>query len=206
MPKVSAEHSASQRNAILDAAILCFAEKGFHRTTMRDVMRASGMSAGALYLYFKSKNELVEAIAESRHLRERDWITSALGGGDPSEILEALVRSFAKVLADPSEQIERTLGIQLWAESLLDPKIRASVIKGVDAPTDLLAAFFRSEQRKGNVSRSLNCRAIASVLVAVYQGLVLQVAWQPEISLKPRLKVVESMLLSLTAPAKQGEH
>lgn len=198
MPKVSKEHSVSQRKAILNAAIRCFARKGFHRATMRDVVRESGMSAGALYLYFNSKDELIEAIAESRHLRERDWITSALQGEDLAESLQVLMLSFARALKDKNEQRERRLAIQLWAESLLDPKIRASVLRGVNTPTKLLTAFFKSAQRKRRISRSLNCEATSRMLVALYQGLVLQIAWNPGISLTPQIKIIQSMLLALT--------
>jgi TetR/AcrR family transcriptional regulator, transcriptional repressor of aconitase len=203
MPKVSREHSASQRKVILNAAIRCFATKGFHRTTMRDVVRESGMSAGALYLYFRSKNELIEAIADSRHLRERIWITSALQQDDPPAGLQALLQSFARVLKDREEQQERRLAIQLWAESLLDPKIRASVLAGVETPTDLITAFLKSAQRKGSLSKSLDCRAASRVLVALYQGLVLQVAWDPGVSLTPHLKVIKTILLALTEESKE---
>src|SRR5580698_9567845 len=109
MPKVSQEHSDTQRGAILKAAIRCFAREGFHRTTMRDVVRESGMSAGALYVYFKSKDELIEAIAESRHLREREWITAALDKDDVATSVQALLSIFGKVLTDPEEREERRL-------------------------------------------------------------------------------------------------
>jgi AcrR family transcriptional regulator len=166
---------------------------------MRDILRESGMSAGAVYLYFKSKDELIEAIAESRHLREREWIASALERGDVAKSLWDLTQSFAKVLMDREEQQERRLAIQLWAESLLDPKIRASVLEGVDIPTNLLSEFFKSAQKKGEFPKSLDCRSAARVLVALYQGLVLQVAWDPSISLTPHLKIIQSMLHALTA-------
>lgn len=203
MPKVSQEHSAAQRKIILDAAIRCFASEGFHRTTMRDIVRKSGMSAGALYLYFKSKDELIDAIAESRHHRERIWIDSALNQDDPVKVFRALVQSFAKVLMNPAEKQERRLAIQVWAESLLDAKIRASVKLGIDVPTDLLAKFLKAAQRRGTIRKNVDCHAASRVLVALYQGLVLQVAWEPGISLEPHLKIIESMLLALTTGAAE---
>lgn len=173
---------------------------------MRDVVRESRMSAGALYLYFKSKDELIEAIAENRHIRERQWITSALQHDNPGAGLQALIRTFAEVLASGEEQQERRLGIQLWAESLLDAKIRASVLAGVDAPVDLLTVFLKREQRQGRFPGSLNCRAAARVLVALYQGLLLQMAWEPGTSLKPQLKIIHAMVLALAPAPHQKTH
>ncbi len=203
MPKVSQEHSNMQRKAILDAAIRCFAKTGFHRTTMRDVVRESGMSAGALYLYFKSKDELIEAIAANRHQRERQWIVSALNQDDFEGSVRALIESFARALMDRGERQERRLSVQLWAESLQDDKIRRSVLSGIDTPADLLTEFLKAAQKQGKVPKPLDCRAASRVLVALYQGLVLQLAWDPGISLTPHLKVIESMLLALSAGSKR---
>src|SRR5690242_18559394 len=64
MPKVSEEHRVARRAQIVAAARSCVIDQGFHKTTMADVIAASGLSAGAVYGYFKSKEEIVAAIAE----------------------------------------------------------------------------------------------------------------------------------------------
>jgi AcrR family transcriptional regulator len=170
---------------------------------MRDVVRETGMSAGALYLYFKSKDELIKAIADNRHLRERQWIISALNEDDLAGSLHALIQSFARALTDRGEQQERRLSVQLWAESLQDTTIRQSVLSGVNTPTDLLTRFFKAAQKQGKVPKSLDCRAASRVLVALYQGLVLKLAWEPDVSLKPHLKIIQSMLCALSAESKE---
>src|SRR5215212_6087280 len=62
MPKVTEEHVEARRRQILSAALRCFARQGFHRTTMQDIFREADLSPGAVYSYFKSKDELVAAI------------------------------------------------------------------------------------------------------------------------------------------------
>ena len=56
MPKVSASHLAARREQIIEAAKALFAERGFSRTTMADVVAASGLSTGAVYHYFSNKH------------------------------------------------------------------------------------------------------------------------------------------------------
>ncbi|MEQ1613599.1 MAG: helix-turn-helix domain-containing protein, partial [Hyphomicrobiaceae bacterium] len=57
MPKLKpATHNARRAN-ILDAAEQCFARQGFHRTTMQDICKAAEVSSGAVYVYFKSKED-----------------------------------------------------------------------------------------------------------------------------------------------------
>ena len=50
MPKVSQEHRDARRAQILRAAAACFERKGYQRTTMADIIRESGLSAGAIYV------------------------------------------------------------------------------------------------------------------------------------------------------------
>src|SRR6476659_8280963 len=53
---------AARRNQILDAATTVFAEKGFHRSTIRDVAKAAGVADGTIYIYFENKTALLLGI------------------------------------------------------------------------------------------------------------------------------------------------
>src|ERR1700674_203235 len=66
MPRVSEEYMAGRREEILGAAKTCFAREGFHATSMRDIYRACGLSPGAVYNPFASKEEIVRALGEER--------------------------------------------------------------------------------------------------------------------------------------------
>jgi len=55
MPRVSDEYMARRRGEILEAAKACFAREGFHATSMRDIYRECGLSPGAVYNHFASK-------------------------------------------------------------------------------------------------------------------------------------------------------
>jgi len=61
VPKVSEEHADARRQQIIDAAYRCFARKGFHQATMRDIYEEAGLSPGAVYHYFDSKDEIIRA-------------------------------------------------------------------------------------------------------------------------------------------------
>ncbi len=61
MPKISDMRRAERREQILNAAWSCFQREGLHATTMDDIIAASGLSAGAVYSYFPSKDALILA-------------------------------------------------------------------------------------------------------------------------------------------------
>ncbi|HUS24304.1 MAG TPA: helix-turn-helix domain-containing protein [Candidatus Binatia bacterium] len=59
-------NKVANRGAILDAARQCFLERGYDAVTIRDVVRQSGLAAGTFYNYFRTKEELLRALIESR--------------------------------------------------------------------------------------------------------------------------------------------
>src|SRR3954463_9130689 len=63
VPRVSEDHVLARRQQILTAARTCFLSKGLHNTSMQDLIQEAGLSVGAVYRYFKSKNEIINAIA-----------------------------------------------------------------------------------------------------------------------------------------------
>ena len=64
MPRVSLAHEQAVRARIVDSALRVFAEKGYHGATIGDVVRDSGLSVGAIYTYFRGKDELFLATCE----------------------------------------------------------------------------------------------------------------------------------------------
>lgn len=79
MPRVSQSYLDARRRQIMDAAITCFAREGFHRATMQDIVAETGLSAGAIYRYFWSKEDIVAAL--------RNLVGVSLGRSRPAAIV-----------------------------------------------------------------------------------------------------------------------
>jgi AcrR family transcriptional regulator len=117
MPRVSEAHLAARRQQILDAAQACFIRNGFHVTSMQDVIAEAGLSVGAVYRYFKSKNDIVEAIAQ----QYSDEIGATLDAitGDPGQSLADVLQASITLVhgnAEPGGTLR--IAVQLWAEAL----------------------------------------------------------------------------------------
>lgn len=90
-----------KRDRILAGAIEAFAAKGFHGTRIRDVALAAGVADGTIYLYFDSKNDLLEEIFRSAMERfHRSGEEYVLAVSDPVEQMERLVEVQLKVLGE----------------------------------------------------------------------------------------------------------
>lgn len=197
MPKVSKAHLAARREQLLAAATRCFARGGFHRTTMHDIVREAGLSAGAAYRYFRGKEEIVETIARERHQREREALAGADRHRALASALRELARAFVGGLRSPAERAARSVGVQVWAEALRDPRLRALVRRGLDGPRSRLATLVRTAQRRGEIPKELSPDAVARVAIALFHGLVLQQAWEPELDVAAPLAVIEAALDAL---------
>jgi len=200
MPRVSAAHLERRRHEILDAALACFAREGFHRTTMQDIVREAGASPGAIYRYFASKEAIIAAIAAERHRAELAMLRDAASRTDVGTSLHQLVSAFLGRLSDPAEQEWRRVTVQVWGEALRSPQVMAVAREGLDEPLRTLAALIRRSQQAGRLARELDPDALARVAAAIFQGLVLQQAWQPDVDVDAYARAAEAMLSALLRP------
>ncbi|MFF3459911.1 TetR/AcrR family transcriptional regulator [Streptomyces sp. NPDC002730] len=82
---------------LLVAAVEAFAERGYHATTTRDIAGRAGMSPAALYIHYKTKEELLHRISRIGHDKALEILSAAAAGdGTPSERLADAVRSFVR--------------------------------------------------------------------------------------------------------------
>ncbi|WP_445182932.1 TetR/AcrR family transcriptional regulator [Pseudonocardia sp. Cha107L01] len=72
MPRLSTELRAQRRQHVLASAWRCFSRDGFHETSLDDIIAATGISSGAVYRYFRGKDDLVDAAAEESLALIRD--------------------------------------------------------------------------------------------------------------------------------------
>jgi AcrR family transcriptional regulator len=95
VPKVSEEHLEGRRHQMTEEALAWSSRQGFYRPTMQDDVRESGLSAGAVYRYFESKESIVAALAEEHHRSEAAALAGAHTAADATEALAAVARKEA---------------------------------------------------------------------------------------------------------------
>src|ERR1700674_5304008 len=69
MSSTQVETSLDRPTQILDAALVCFAKRGFHQASMHDISAEAGISVGLIYRYFENKEAVISAMAD-RHKQE----------------------------------------------------------------------------------------------------------------------------------------
>ncbi|MFE3101289.1 TetR/AcrR family transcriptional regulator [Nocardia tengchongensis] len=174
MPRVSADHLERRRQQILDAAQTCFARKGLHATTMQDVFAESGLSAGAVYRYFKSKNDIIEALATEAPADLRATLTEAVYSEPlptPPELIRLISADVVKLSA-PGGPV-RVIP-QAWALALTDANIADYVRTNILGFRRLWFDYANRMRDAGWLSPDADTDAVAKILLGLLPGFILQ--------------------------------
>src|SRR4051812_35647689 len=123
----SDRQTADQRRAaILDAALIEFAERGLHGTSTDQIARRAGISQPYVFRLFGTKKDLFVATVERCMERMLEMFRTAAGGKTGEAVLDAIAASYREVLADPT-----LLRCQMQAYVACDdPDVRAAVRTG----------------------------------------------------------------------------
>ena len=127
-----AQVAALRRAQILDAAAHVFAERGFHRTTIRDVAKAAGVADGTIYNYFENKTALLLGILDRLNDAERRAIESAQAQAtDVRSFTRHYFQNHLRVFADANQDLLRVV----LSEVLVNADLRERYIQQIVAPT-----------------------------------------------------------------------
>ncbi len=113
----SSRSSNDKRERILDAAERVFARSGFFQARVSEIARDAGVADGTIYLYFKSKDDLLISLFESRMERVNSRMRDAIAGlTSPTEKLSAIVHTHLG-LVKTSPQLAEVLTVELRQSS-----------------------------------------------------------------------------------------
>ncbi|MCZ4511875.1 TetR/AcrR family transcriptional regulator [Streptomyces sp. ActVer] len=120
-----AEVTPDAARRLLVAAVEAFAERGYHATTTRDIAGRAGMSPAALYIHYKTKEELLHRISRIGHEKALEILrTAAQGEGSAAERLADAVSSFVRWHAGG----RTTARVVQYELDSLGPDARAEII------------------------------------------------------------------------------
>src|SRR5213595_110621 len=162
---------------ILDAAVVCFAKRGFHQASMHDISAEAGISVGLIYRYFQNKEAVIAAMAD-RHKQEiHDVLERAK---EAATLLESLEILFTAHCCENSPQVQSAFVVDLYAEASRNPQI-ADLVRDVlqtamDGVTDLIA---RSPEAKDS-THGLTAQELSELIFAVARGMLMRDVLQPQ--------------------------
>jgi TetR/AcrR family transcriptional regulator, transcriptional repressor of aconitase len=174
MPRVTQEHLDSRRRQILDAARRRFVKNGFHATSMQDVLTEADLSAGAVYRYFRGKDDIIAAIAEEA-LAELTASVADVLDSDPLPSLEDVVGQILATVGrlDAGQELAN-IALQVWAEALRSPALAERVAETFHGLRRVLADLAAVYAERGLIPPDVPPMSVAKVLMAIGPGFAMQ--------------------------------
>jgi TetR/AcrR family transcriptional regulator, repressor for uid operon len=200
MPKLKPATQRARREHILDAAEVCFARTGFHRTTMQDICKEALISPGALYVYFASKEDLIAGIAERDRAEFAERFAELSTAPDFMSALSELGRHYF----DEEPAYKRTMCIEIGLESTRNPKV-GEIYRSVDQDIqDSFEKLFARLAAEGRIAPDVDIPTLAKLFSLIGDGLFWHRAVDPDFDAKtmvPATMKLIGKLLNPVAPA-----
>ena len=172
------EPPTDRREQILNAAIVCFAKRGFHQTSTHDISAEAGISVGLIYRYFENKEAVIAAMADRHKAEIHDLLERARQAPTLFESLEIL---FTAHCCENSPKVLSAFVVDLYAEASRNPEI-ADLVRDVlqtamEGVTDLIS---RSPEAQAGATHGLEPHELAELIFAVARGMLMLDVLQPQ--------------------------
>jgi AcrR family transcriptional regulator len=190
--------SEERRGQIIEAALACFTRKGYANTTMDDIVAESGLSKGAIYWYFKSKDDVFQAAFTS--------MFEAVGTGSvmalqACETAAERLRVGARTMVGLTRDIEGyfALIIEFWAQSENRDEVMGFWAEMLIQYQQAIAAIFKGGIQSGEF-KDVDADALAWMIMTAYDGLAAYDMMIPNLDMdKISETFIETLLKGLVA-------
>ena len=199
---VAAPAAVDNRRRILDAAVACFARAGFHGTSMHEICQEARMSPGALYRYFTSKDAIIEAIAAEERARNARYLSAVHAEHDH---MRALFDGGFAFLKDMAGSRDAALCAEVCAEAQRNPRIRDIFEVNHRQAHESLTKAIASAQAAGEIDPALDVKIIATVLMAIGDGLIVRPPFDPDLSVDRIESALRELILRMLRPPQPAQ-
>jgi AcrR family transcriptional regulator len=197
MPKLKPDTQRARREHILDAAEQCFGRDGFHRTTMHDICREAGVSPGALYVYFDSKEALIAGIAERDRAEFAERFDQLAGAPDFLQALKSLGERY--FIEEPA--LSHRMCFEIGLESTRNGRV-GEIFQRVDRYVlECFEKLFRRMQAEGRIAPTLDIPVVAKAFMAIADGVFWRRAVDPHFDAAAIMPATLQLVAALLNPA-----
>ncbi len=190
MPKLKPATQRARREHILDAAEVCFARAGFHRTTMQDICKEALISPGALYVYFNSKEDLIAGLAE----RDRSDFAERFADLSASTDLMLSLSELGNHYFDEEPAHKRTMCLEIGLESTRNPKV-GEIYRSVDRYVHgSFEKLFAALQAEGRIAPDVDIPTLTKLFSVIGDGMFMRRALDPTFDAKGLVPAVMALI------------
>ncbi len=178
MPRISDERREARREQVLEAARACLQAHGLEAVSMEMIIARSGLSTGAVYGYFKGKDEIIYAVVTEGMAAMAEDLAPILNNPDPPplpEFVDQVLRAVAGFGRHKKGDIDRLLvSLHGWSHSQSDPALEKATLASYCGLRKLFAEAVRRWQEAGTFDAAADPKGVAELLTSITLGFVAQ--------------------------------
>jgi AcrR family transcriptional regulator len=181
VPRITEERKEARREQILDAARACILEHGLEAVSMEMIIARSGLSTGAVYRYFKGKDDIIGAAVMEATQEIGEAAGPILAGSDsgsPAQLIEKLLSAWTRYSTSgvgAATDIDRMpVAVHGWSYVQTDPNLRGFVQAGLEEFKAHCVPVIERWQQQGVVSPDVEPQAVAQLILSISLGFVAQ--------------------------------
>jgi AcrR family transcriptional regulator len=178
VPRITDERRAARREQILEAARACLQEHGLEAVSMEMIIARSGLSTGAVYGYFKGKDQIINAAVTEGTAALAEDLLPVLTNPEPPPLPEFVEQVLGTVVAfgrHKKGEIDRLrVSLHGWSHSQSDPKLKAATRTSYSGLRKLFADAVRRWQAAGSLDAEADPDGVAELLTSITLGFVAQ--------------------------------
>lgn len=195
---VETERTGARCRQVLDAASLCFAQEGFHGTSMARLAKAAGMSVGHIYHYFDGKEAIIAAIVQRELVRQLALFEELRQNDD---VLQALVDSADQGLAKRMDARQARLRLEVLAEAGRNPKVAAALRAADETFRRTFREVVATAVRRRVALSASELDARIEVVIGLFDGMMIRGIRNPGLDMAASLRALKLAIRHLlTAP------
>ncbi len=197
-----AERRDQQIQRILEAAKNCFVRSGFQGASMQQICLECGMSPGALYRYFPSKESIVEAICEADR---QDDMTCFGALQNTDSAVEGLVEAAMAHILHTHEKGSAALFAEMRSESMRNETVRCTVDGHKQQIANMIIPLLKGAIESGEIDPPVDLSTLMAVVMSIGEGMAINDLPSRGIPVDQLETILRAMIVGMLRPASKHQ-
>jgi AcrR family transcriptional regulator len=177
VPRITDQRREARREQVLEAARACLEEHGLEAVSMEMIIARSGLSTGAVYGYFKGKDQIINAVVTEGTAEMAEDLAPVLTNPEPPplpEFMAQVLRAAVNFGRDKGDINRLLVSLHGWSHSQSDPELKEATRASYSGLRKLFTDVVRRWQAAGTFDATTDPEGVAELLTSITLGFVAQ--------------------------------
>jgi AcrR family transcriptional regulator len=196
VPRITDQRREARREQVLEAARACLEEHGLEAVSMEMIIARSGLSTGAVYGYFKGKDQIINAVVTEGTAEMAEDLAPVLTNPEPPplpEFMAQVLRAAVNFGRDKGDINRLLVSLHGWSHSQSDPELKEATRASYSGLRKLFTDVVRRWQAAGTFDATTDPEGVAELLTSITLGFVAQRALAGSADITAQVAALEAL-------------